>query len=250
MMRHQSNYDNEHLSYGDNPVKKFIGALVRLLPKKIQWFVYRSLLLERTKQKEQTTPPTIELPNRCISNLQILVDRQVLLEKLPTNGIVAEIGVDKGEFSREILELNSPEKLYLIDMWNSKLYPAALQDLVSSAMENEKSSGRVEMARGMSFEKLTEFKDEFFDWVYIDTDHSYQTTKKELEAAAPKMKPGGYICGHDYAIVNWIGGELYGVIQAVNEFCVTNNWEMIYLTNESHRNLSFAIRKVKTDSST
>jgi len=30
------------------------------------------------------------------------------------------------------------------------------------------------------------------DWVYIDTDHTYKTTKEELEAAAKAVKPEGY----------------------------------------------------------
>ena len=40
---------------------------------------------------------------------------------------------------------------------------------------------------------IFDFKDDYFDWIYIDTDHSYPTTIGELEAYAPKIKENGII---------------------------------------------------------
>ena len=42
------------------------------------------------------------------------------------------------------------------------------------------------------------FDNEFFDWIYIDTDHSYETTYKELNSWSSKIKQDGVIAGHDY----------------------------------------------------
>ena len=33
---------------------------------------------------------------------------------------------------------------------------------------------------GLSTELVHEFQDEYFDWIYIDTDHSFNVTKQEL----------------------------------------------------------------------
>ena len=43
--------------------------------------------------------------------------REDLLRFLPKNAVVAEIGVAHGDFSAQILEQSSPERLYLIDPW-------------------------------------------------------------------------------------------------------------------------------------
>jgi hypothetical protein len=45
---------------------------------------------------------------------------------------------------------------------------------------------------------------------------------------------------------NWNGGVRYGVVEAANEFCVRHDWEFIFLTAETHRHLSFAIRQITT----
>jgi hypothetical protein len=82
------------------------------------------------------------------------------------------------------------------------------------------------------------------DWVYIDTDHTYKTTKEELEAAAKAVKPGGFICGHDYTSISYSGLRRYGVVEAVNEFCVQYGYEFIYLTSETTRHVSYALRKL------
>ena len=91
------------------------------------------------------------------------------------------------------------------------------------------------------FEK---FEDGLFDWVYLDSDHGYENVARELEICRKKVKIGGIIAGHDYVTGQWLKRERYGVVEAVNEFCHKYNWEMIYLTNEQHRNLSYALRQI------
>jgi hypothetical protein len=73
----------------------------------------------------------------------------------------------------------------------------------------------------------------------------YETTRRELELLRAKMKPGGIIAGHDYAMGNWNGGVRYGVMEAVREFCLTYDWEMIFITHEIHDHPSFAIRAIR-----
>jgi cephalosporin hydroxylase len=42
-----------------------------------------------------------------------------------------------------------------------------------------------------------EFQDGYFDWVYIDGDHSYEAVLNDLKAWYPKVKPGGYLALDD-----------------------------------------------------
>ncbi|MEL7133356.1 MAG: class I SAM-dependent methyltransferase, partial [Pseudomonadota bacterium] len=70
------------------------------------------------------------------------------------------------------------------------------------------------------------------------------TTLSELYAYAPKVKLGGLIAGHDYTMGNWITGYKYGVIEAVVEFCVKENWGIAFLTASSNESNSFAIKRI------
>jgi len=60
-----------------------------------------------------------------------------------------------------------------------------------------------------------------FDVIYIDGDHSYQGVKRDLQLALKKVRPGGFICGHDYEM-NMVRAKScydFGVKRAVDEFC-------------------------------
>ena len=180
-----------------------------------------------------------------LQNLVSLKDRVELLKKLPTNAVAAEIGVNEGDFSQLILTNCKPGKLVLIDVWASKRYHEGLFEKVKKRFHPEIENGTIEIIRDLSFGAIASCKDQLFDWVYLDTDHSYATTHKELELLRPKMKKGGIIAGHDYIIGNWNGGVRYGVIEAVREYCIKYNWEMIYLTHELDNHPSFAIREIQ-----
>ncbi len=179
-----------------------------------------------------------------VQHLVSLKDRVDLLHRLPKKAITAEIGVYKGDFSVEILSICQPEKFLLMDVWNLKGDRGELFDEVKQRFAKELSSKQVEMIRGLSYDGIATVKDHYFDWVYLDTDHSYEVTHRELELLRPKMKKGGIIAGHDYVIGNWDAGFRYGVIESVREFCLKYNWEMIYLTHELDIHPSFAIREI------
>lgn len=188
--------------------------------------------------------PVFELTEKHLQNLKVLPNRFNLLEQLPKNGVVAEIGVDKGDFSSQILINNQPKKLHLIDIWDSERYNQEKRKEVELKFEKEIISKNVVINLGYSTKVVDIFEDSYFDWIYIDTNHSYEMTKKELISYSPKIKEGGIIAGHDYTVGYWNGFFKFGVIEAVNEFCVCNDWEFVYLTMENREHSSFAIRKI------
>ena len=116
---------------------------------------------------------------------------------------------------------------------------------VIKRFQKEIDDGTVTIKRGRSEKELKKFDNKYFDWVYIDTAHSYNQTVKELELCRMKVKDGGIIAGHDYCQGNINDALAYGVVQAVNQFCIKFDWEIIYLTHETDRFLSFAIKKIK-----
>jgi hypothetical protein len=216
--------------------------IVKLIIFKIISFFIR--LNSKIQKRKNGDPNLFELDSKHLKNLKVISNRDELLKLLPHNSIVAEMGVDKGEFSEKILNITTPKKLFLIDAYHTKRYSLKKYELVKNKFINEINDNIIELKKGYSTEFASQFLDNFFDWIYIDTDHTYYTTKSELELYAPKIKPGGFICGHDYVLGNWNSHFKYGVIEAVREFCVNYDWELVYLTFEGHSHHSFCIRKL------
>jgi len=136
-----------------------------------------------------------------------------MLERLPKNCVCAEIGVWKGEFSREIFEVIEPRKLHLIDPWafdpafpdrwygGKKATSQADMDAIWAAVTAQfQEHPNVLVHRKRSTDAALCFPDGHFRWVYIDGDHSYEAVLNDLRAWSPKIKKDGFIVGDDF---NW-----------------------------------------------
>lgn len=119
-----------------------------------------------------------------------------------------EIGVFKGEFSRNILERWNGT-LYLIDPWRELSDEEYLdssnhknhQDAFAQTMESIKGfESRAFMLRGLGEEMIHLFKDNSLDYIYIDGNHDYDHVKQDLKLWWPKLKAGGLLAGHDYLL--------------------------------------------------
>jgi len=187
-----------------------------------------------------------KLSDSHVCDAELLIDRNKLLDRLPKNATVAELGVDTGGFSKRIYSITNPEKLYLVDPWGSERYGEEKLNSVIKSFSEEVEKEEVIILRERSETALKQFDDQFFDWVYIDTTHTYNQTKLELELSEKKVKDSGIIAGHDYKIGNVDKGRRYGVIEAVHEFCEKKyNWKILYLTLETGGSRSFALTKIK-----
>ena len=200
-----------------------------------------ALQAERSKREDML--PKIPLLQQHIEGTTLLTNRLALLEKLPTQGVVAELGVAAGDFSRQIMDICAPAQLHLVDIWGSDRYGEELYLSVNNHFQQQRQRGEVTIHRKPSLEALESFPDQAFDWVYIDTTHSYELTRDELRACARKVKSTGIIAGHDYMQGNWRTQYRYGVIEAVHEFCVEYNYRVLYLTMDIAECLSFALIK-------
>ena len=151
-----------------------------------------------------------------------------LLARVPRGGVCAEIGVWQGEFSSRILELTAPSKLHLIDPWafqpefSARGYggrvaksQAEMDRLYERVRARFATRANVAIHRDTSTHGLGEFRDGFFDWVYIDGNHYYDYVREDLHLALQKVRPGGLITGDDY---DWGALEGFPVRQAVHDF--------------------------------
>lgn len=196
---------------------------------------------ERTAMKAKM--PKTRLSDEHVRNCRLVPDRLMMLDAMPKGGVVAEIGVAFGDFTKEITERCRPDELYLVDTWDTPRYQEGLQK-IRSAHAEAIDAGRVKIHHGMSVKVMPELPGETFDWVYIDTNHSYETTMEELKEASRIVKPGGLICGHDFCNGNILLPWPYGVVEATLKFCVDFGWEFRFLTVEHHGHQSFALSRL------
>lgn len=211
--------------------------------------VYRAYLLNVKESNRLRSEQRHELQSCHLHNLRVVPNRSELLANLTANGngAVAEIGVANGMFSKQILEICNPRKLFLIDLWEDTSvlnYSEQALGIVQQQMAEAIAKGQVEILRGWSWEMIERLPERSLDWVYIDAAHDFASVSRDLEACRTRVKPSGFIAGHDYTIWTDYGLTRFGVVEAVNGFCLKYGWEMCFLTHESHRHCSYAIRKM------
>jgi predicted O-methyltransferase YrrM len=195
----------------------------------------------RRELKRRT--PEVSIRDEHTRNCRVLPDRLALLDHLPKGGVAAEVGVAFGRFTRAILERNQPRLLHLIDVWASDRYREGLEE-VRAHNWAVFATDVLQAHRGASVEVLASFPDASFDWIYLDTDHSYATTIAELRTAAPKIRAGGFIAGHDFCTGNVVSPWPYGVIEACHQFCVEDGWQYRFLAMEPRGYNSFALSRL------
>ena len=89
------------------------------------------------------------------------------------------------------------------------------------------------MCKGSSADWAEKFEDGFFDYLYLDADHSKKSVLADLKYWYPKVKNGGIIAGHDvYCDQNNAFREHFDVEGALSEFFTEDQQENIHLTNE------------------
>jgi len=201
------------------------------------------MTLEERRHLKGSTPQHV-LEAQHVAGAIVLPTRNDLLDRMPKNAVVAEIGVAYGDFTAEIVSRTQPQKLHLIDLWEGDRYGPGGEKVIS-AFQSLIDSGRIVTNRGRSVEVLKEMPDEYFDWVYLDTDHSYHLTSRELRYCAAKVKKNGRILGHDFTSGNVITPVPYGVIEACHEFCKLFRWRYEYLTLEPHGHFSFCLKRIE-----
>jgi hypothetical protein len=197
---------------------------------------------ERRRQQKYVMP-NVRLEGRHTANGRLLPDRSALIDRMKRGAVVAELGVADGDFSAEILARAEPACLHLIDQWQGARYGDGAAR-VAERFGDEIARDRVVVHQGPSVEMLDRLADASLDWVYIDTTHDYALTARELRMSARKVGPDGRIAGHDFCTGNIITAIVYGVVQAVNEFCLREGWQYEYLTLESHGHFSFCLMRL------
>lgn len=207
----------------------------------IKFFLFQYRLINKYRLKKYGNPENIELEKKHLQGAKLIPNRTALLELLPTNAVCAEIGVDEGVFSEEILKITKPKELHLIDIWEGTNYHQKKYDIV---VDKFKANDNIKVNKCDSVLSANQFSDQFFDFIYLDTSKTYNQTLNELRAFKSKVKDGGYICGHDFTDGSWVNLTRWRVKEAVRLFCMTEGYKFVYLTQEKNGYESYCITKI------
>lgn len=165
-----------------------------------------------------------------------------LLSRIPADrAIGAEVGVFAGQMSAALLRAHPGLTLYLVDNYRgADEQPQAYKDCGDyhatqlTQAEQEKWKRHAEQATAFaatcrvlcwmeSLDAAATIPDGALDFVFIDADHSYEGVRADLAAWAPKVKPGGILGGHDYALPTH---PRFGVQRAVDEAVERHGWTL------------------------
>ena len=177
------------------------------------------------------------LDQKVVLDARLYANRYQMLSSLGVQrgGTITEVGVADGRFSEFLLTTLQPSKFIAIDLFDLDKHPVLWgvpQDVLFKGMSHydyyrarfAARSDQVVIQRGPSHEQLQGFPDNFFDLIYIDAAHDYESVKRDGELAQRKAKSAGIVVFNDYTLYDPLLGVEYGVVQAVNEILEKGGW--------------------------
>ena len=162
-----------------------------------------------------------------------------IIDRLPKDRqiIGVEIGVLNGSTAKKILETLPLVTHIMVDPWevpdsNSSYAKSGDENSLKPQKDHDEAYERVVaissrhpdnsiIHRMYSSEAVELYDDKSLDYVFIDGDHSYEGVRNDIEIWIDKVKPGGWIGGHDYD-----HPRLPGVKMAVDEAFMKEDIEL------------------------
>lgn len=134
-------------------------------------------------------------------------------------GNAIEVGVWRGEFAAHNLRFWIGD-YFMCDLWDFRedgtadknmKDPGSWAEVMQEAIDNTAFAGsRVSIKKGASVDMAKTFPSDFFDWIYLDALHDYDSVLEDIEAWWPKLRKGGLFSGDDYGDQSLRWQEKYG----------------------------------------
>jgi len=160
-----------------------IKQLRKSIRRKLASYFLEFYTIEELREK---WPAVRQLEDKNIAKCRLLTNRNEMLKYMPKNKVCAEVGIFECDYSRIILKITNPEKLHLIDMDRNSI------SIANELFKTEVENNQIELHQGDSSTILKSFPDSYFDWIYIDGDHSYEGIKKRYSCRSTKSKTRRY----------------------------------------------------------
>lgn len=165
-----------------------------------------------------------------LKNVKVYSDREEFVNTLNSQLCILEIGTLAGDYA-DLLLTRNPKTLDLLDSYNSSDIHGLERFKESNHYEyvqnKYKNNVNVNIIKGLSDFTLPSLNKKYYDYIYIDADHSYESISNDLNNSIRLLKDDGIIGLNDY-IIKDINNNKYDTVFAVNKFLHDNsNWEVI-----------------------
>jgi predicted O-methyltransferase YrrM len=154
---------------------------------------------------------------------EITQEAAALLPLIPKHGEAygAEIGALRAKSACILLHRRPHLRMVLVDSWDDSnetmqvIHQTGEETYQQAVANTEPFRDRVHIIRATSVEGASKLPDESLDFAHIDADHYYESVIADCHAWWPKVKPGGFLCGHD---IDHPLFPQWGVREAAEEF--------------------------------
>jgi len=163
-------------------------------------------------------------------------NRVELLKMLPKNSVGIELGVCWGTYSLKMVEIIQPSKLHLVDAWEVETAKSRVEEITDpqskfdlklrKVQQRFGTNPKVKIHVGLTGVVVKEFADSYFDWIYVDADHSFEGATADFNDYWPKLKSDGYLMAHDYS-------KQFDVMNVVHAFAKRPDVEIVGQTGDN-----------------
>ena len=141
----------------------------------------------------------------------------------------AEIGVRRGEFTRQMCRANPQLHMLCVDPWAAYgRYSQLRQDGIYAECLRNLEGCNVTIVRQPSLVAVLDVPPGSLDFVYIDGHHGFDWVCQDIIQWSERVRVGGIVAIHDYHY-----GRGVDVVEAVNAYTRAHHIDPWYVTKEA-----------------
>jgi hypothetical protein len=179
------------------------------------------------------------------NEIKLRSDIPQFLQRHLLNKRICEVGVRFAYNFQQLLSAN-PDLAVAVDHWHigrsigeqdTGLEQGKLDKIYLDVVMRYIDEPCVKILRARSDEAAGRFPLMYFDYVYLDADHTHAGCLRDIRSWWPRVRQGGIIAGHDYTDTTSRNGATFGVIQAVDDFMAEKGIDknLLHITDAGFR---------------
>jgi hypothetical protein len=195
-----------------------------------------------------------------VEGARLFSDRNELIKSLSylVKPSVAELGLAYGDFSRFLIDQLRPQCFHAYDVFTMHEQPIIWgkptseifnglthRQFFDKRFQKEIAGGQVTVFEGDSSTNLNNRDDGFYDIIYVDAGHTYDSVLKDAMVSIKKLKRNGFLIFNDYIMFDYFANMHYGIVYVVNDLCVNHGWKITHFALQNFMFCDVAIKQTK-----